>query len=56
MDGRTLRVEEMPVSVTADAARRYSQPGVNRLLVYPLPLDHGDDFVAFLERHAKLPH
>jgi probable F420-dependent oxidoreductase len=44
-----------PVEVTADAARRYCDLGVDRLLVYPLPLDNADDVVAFLERHAKLP-
>jgi probable F420-dependent oxidoreductase len=45
-----------PVEVTADAARRYSELGVSRLLVYPLPLERVDDIVAFLERHAELPH
>jgi probable F420-dependent oxidoreductase len=48
-------VQLNPVEVTADAARRYSELGVDRLLVYPLPLDHADDIAAFLERHAKLP-
>jgi probable F420-dependent oxidoreductase len=47
-------VQLNPVEVTADAARRYSDLGVDRLLIYPLPLDDADDVMAFLERHAKL--
>ncbi|MFC4033441.1 LLM class F420-dependent oxidoreductase [Streptomyces polygonati] len=42
--------------VTADAARRYADLGLDRLLVYPLPLEDPADVAAFLERHAALPH
>jgi probable F420-dependent oxidoreductase len=49
-------VQLNPVEVTVGAARRYSELGADRLLVYPLPLDHADSIVAFLNRHAKLPH
>jgi probable F420-dependent oxidoreductase len=44
-----------PVTVDADAARRYADLGVNRLVVYPLPLDDPRDVIGFLERHADLP-
>jgi len=45
-----------PVQVSADDARRYADLGVDRLVVYPLPLEDPDDVAAFLERHATLPH
>jgi probable F420-dependent oxidoreductase len=45
-----------PIEVTADAARRYAELGVDRLLVYPLPIESESDVAAFLERHASLPH
>jgi probable F420-dependent oxidoreductase len=45
-----------PVEVTPEAARRYADLGVDRLLVYPLPLDSTDETLAFLEHHADLPH
>ncbi|MFD8784526.1 LLM class F420-dependent oxidoreductase [Kitasatospora sp. NPDC059599] len=45
-----------PVEVEADAARRYAELGVDRLLVYPLPLEDPAEVDAFLERHASLPH
>lgn len=44
-----------PVAVDADAATRYRELGVDRLLLYPLPLEHPDDAAAFLEAHADLP-
>lgn len=44
-----------PVTVDADAARRYADLGVDRLVVYPLPLDDPADVTAFLEQHADLP-
>ena len=45
-----------PVTVDASAARRYAELGVNRLVVYPLPLEDPDDVLRFLEQHAALPH
>jgi hypothetical protein len=42
--------------VNADTARRYADLGVDRLVVYPLPLESPTDVAAFLERHAGLPH
>ena len=45
-----------PVQVSAEDARRYADLGVDRLVVYPLPLEDPDDVAAFLERHATLPH
>ncbi|MDT3440985.1 LLM class F420-dependent oxidoreductase [Pseudofrankia sp. BMG5.37] len=44
-----------PIEVTAAAARRYAELGVDRLLVYPLPIESESDVAAFLERHASLP-
>lgn len=43
-----------PVTVGPENARRYAELGVDRLLVYPLPLDDADDAARFLERHAGL--
>ncbi|MEV0041632.1 LLM class F420-dependent oxidoreductase [Streptomyces sp. NPDC050804] len=42
--------------VDADTARRYADLGVDRLVVYPLPLEDPAEVAAFLERHAELPH
>jgi probable F420-dependent oxidoreductase len=44
-----------PVTVDANAARRYAAAGVSRLVVYPLPLEEPDDVLLFLEQHAALP-
>ncbi|MCO6007477.1 LLM class F420-dependent oxidoreductase [Actinoallomurus purpureus] len=41
--------------VDAAAARRYAELGVDRLIVYPLPLEDPGDVERFLERHADLP-
>jgi len=41
--------------VEPDDARRYAELGVDRLLIYPLPLADAQDITAFLERHADLP-
>jgi probable F420-dependent oxidoreductase len=43
-----------PGSVSVDSASRYADMGVDRLLVYPLPLEDSADVTAFLERHADL--
>jgi probable F420-dependent oxidoreductase len=43
-----------PVSVSVEAARRYAGLGVDRLLVYPLPLESAADVEAFLRSHARL--
>jgi probable F420-dependent oxidoreductase len=42
-----------PVTVDADAARRYADLGVDRLIVYPLPLENLDDVAAFLEQIGR---
>ncbi|MCM3885330.1 TIGR03619 family F420-dependent LLM class oxidoreductase [Frankia sp. R82] len=44
-----------PVEIDADSARRYADLGVDRLIVYPLPIESERDVAAFLERHASLP-
>jgi probable F420-dependent oxidoreductase len=44
-----------PVTVDADAARRYADLGVDRLVVYPLPLADPVEVTRFLELHADLP-
>ncbi|MFI8191641.1 LLM class F420-dependent oxidoreductase [Streptomyces sp. NPDC085946] len=41
--------------VDAGTARRYADLGVDRLVVYPLPLEDPAEVAAFLERHADLP-
>jgi alkanesulfonate monooxygenase SsuD/methylene tetrahydromethanopterin reductase-like flavin-dependent oxidoreductase (luciferase family) len=52
-----LEINFMQLSpVNADAARRYADLGVDRLVVYPLPLEHPAEVATFLERHADLPH
>jgi probable F420-dependent oxidoreductase len=43
-----------PVTVDAEAARRYAGLGVDRLVVYPLPLEDPADVIGFLELHADL--
>jgi probable F420-dependent oxidoreductase len=43
-----------PVAVAAPDAARYAGLGVDRLVVYPLPLTDPDDVAAFLTRHAGL--
>jgi alkanesulfonate monooxygenase SsuD/methylene tetrahydromethanopterin reductase-like flavin-dependent oxidoreductase (luciferase family) len=45
-----------PVEVDAAAAWRYADLGVDRLLLYPLPLENPAEVGAFLERHADLPY
>jgi hypothetical protein len=42
--------------VGSPAAERYAELGVDRLMVYPLPLTDTSDVARFLERHATLPH
>jgi probable F420-dependent oxidoreductase len=43
-----------PVRVSAAEARRYASLGVDRLVVYPLPLEDPAEVAAFLTRHAEL--
>jgi hypothetical protein len=43
------------VRVDANAARRYAELGVSRLVVYPLPLEDPDDVLLFLQQQATLP-
>jgi alkanesulfonate monooxygenase SsuD/methylene tetrahydromethanopterin reductase-like flavin-dependent oxidoreductase (luciferase family) len=51
-----LEITFMQLSpVDADTARRYADLGVDRLVVYPLPLENPADVTTFLERHADLP-
>ncbi|MGW5644693.1 LLM class F420-dependent oxidoreductase [Saccharopolyspora sp. NPDC003752] len=45
-----------PVVVEPRSAERYADLGVNRLVIYPLPLEDPSDVARFLERHATLPH
>ncbi|ADI11420.1 luciferase family protein [Streptomyces bingchenggensis BCW-1] len=44
-----------PVEVDADSALRYAELGVDRLLLYPLPLEDPAEVSVFLEKHADLP-
>lgn len=44
-----------PVAVDAYTAERYAALGVDRLVVYPLPLEDPSDVARFLEQHATLP-
>jgi probable F420-dependent oxidoreductase len=44
-----------PVEIEPADARRYAELGLDRLLVYPLPLEDVTDIEAFLRRHATLP-
>jgi probable F420-dependent oxidoreductase len=43
-----------PVTVDTGTARQYAELGVDRLVVYPLPLEDPDDVLRYLERHAAL--
>ncbi|MDI5974701.1 LLM class F420-dependent oxidoreductase [Amycolatopsis magusensis] len=43
-----------PVAVDPAQARRYADLGVDRLVIYPLPLEDPDDVAKFLEQHAGL--
>lgn len=45
-----------PVELTGADARRYAELGVDRLVVYPLPLEDAGEVADFLKRHADLPH
>jgi probable F420-dependent oxidoreductase len=45
-----------PVAVQPDSARRYADLGVDRLVIYPLPIENPSDVARFLEQHATLPH
>ncbi|GAA3387226.1 LLM class F420-dependent oxidoreductase [Cryptosporangium minutisporangium] len=50
-----LEISFQPLQpVSRDDARRYAELGVDRLVVYPLPIEDADDVEAFLERHAGL--
>jgi probable F420-dependent oxidoreductase len=42
-----------PVTVTAQAAERYAELGLDRLLLYPLPLEDPDDVATFLEESGR---
>lgn len=44
-----------PVAVDADMAKRYADLGLDRLLLYPAPLEDPDHVARFLEQHADLP-
>jgi len=43
-----------PVRVSAAEASQYASLGVDRLVVYPLPLEDPTEVAAFLTRHAEL--
>lgn len=43
-----------PVEIRPDTAQRYAALGVDRLLVYPLPLEDPAEVADFLDRHAGL--
>lgn len=43
-----------PVEVDAESALRYAELGVDRLLIYPLPLEDPVEVGVFLEKHAEL--
>ncbi|GAA2018490.1 LLM class F420-dependent oxidoreductase [Catenulispora yoronensis] len=43
-----------PVVVDRQSAQRYAELGVDRLVVYPLPLEDPDDVARFMEQHATL--
>ncbi|MEU4249292.1 LLM class F420-dependent oxidoreductase [Amycolatopsis sp. NPDC026612] len=45
-----------PVAVEPRTAQGYADLGVDRLVIYPLPLDDPSDVARFMERHATLPH
>jgi probable F420-dependent oxidoreductase len=43
-----------PVQLSRSDADRYAELGVDKLVVYPLPLEDPDEVARFLERHAAL--
>ncbi|HEX4248036.1 MAG TPA: hypothetical protein VH008_09215 [Pseudonocardia sp.] len=43
-----------PVELTAADTHRYADLGVDRLVVYPLPLEDPAEVANFLKRHAAL--
>lgn len=43
-----------PVRVDAKTAARYAELGVDRLIVYPLPLENPDEVARFLQHHAEV--
>lgn len=43
-----------PVRLDRDDVDRYASQGVDRLIVYPLPLEDPDEVARFLEHHATL--
>ncbi|VVJ18393.1 Uncharacterised protein [Amycolatopsis camponoti] len=45
-----------PVVVEPRAAQRYAELGVDRLVIYPLPIEDPSEVARFLEHHAGLPH
>jgi probable F420-dependent oxidoreductase len=45
-----------PVAVEPRSADRYADLGVDRLVIYPLPLEDPSDVARFLERHATPRH
>lgn len=50
-----LEITAMQIEpVDPATADRFAELGVDRLLVYPLPLEDPDDIARFLERHAGL--
>jgi hypothetical protein len=49
-----LRPSRNESTVEPDTARRYADLGVDRLLLYPLPLENVPATIAFLEAHADL--
>ncbi|HEV8557782.1 MAG TPA: hypothetical protein VGR06_15465 [Actinophytocola sp.] len=44
-----------PVAMDADKAKRYADLGLDRLLLYPAPLEDPGHVARFLEQHADLP-
>ncbi len=47
-----INVIAPPTGLAAGAVQQYEELGVDRLLLYPLPLEDPGDVAAFLERHA----
>lgn len=43
-----------PVRLDSTAVERYAELGVDRLVVYPLPLEDPDEVARFLEHHAEV--
>jgi probable F420-dependent oxidoreductase len=44
-----------PQTIDAEAAKRYADLGIDRLVLFPLPIDNATDVTAFMQRHADLP-